>query len=70
MHEYQRRIMKAHALGRIPDNKLTVIEVRHDDCCGFNRGKFCDCDPDITFTDENFLYHIDEYGAYKREKLH
>ncbi len=48
-HNYQRKLLALAAAGKLPDIRSNGIRIHiyHDDGCGYYKGGFCDCDPDI-----------------------
>ena len=47
-HNYMKKIQKLRRQGKLPTTVgLNLIDVYHDDWCGINRGRRCNCDPDI-----------------------
>jgi hypothetical protein len=48
MHEYEKRLEKAIALGIIDKGSVAHATIAHDDDCNIYNGYECDCNPDIT----------------------
>ena len=46
-HNYFPKLIALWEQGKIPEGRLTDVEVAHDDWCGIHEGGDCDCDPDV-----------------------
>ena len=46
-HNYFRKLIALWEQGKIPEGRLTDVEVAHDNWCGIHEGGCCDCDPDV-----------------------
>ncbi len=53
-HNYQTKMEKMIARGelKIKPDEIQHVKIEHDSWCAVNRGGFCNCDPDISLTDE------------------
>jgi len=47
-HNYEKKLQKLFAAGKIKSPSLLLVDIYHDHWCAFNRGGYCNCDPDIT----------------------
>jgi hypothetical protein len=59
-HNYNLKLLRLHAEGKVPTGGLWHADIRHDDWCAVFRGQYCDCDPDIRFVDD---------ATWEREQL-
>jgi hypothetical protein len=46
-HNYCPKLIALWQQGKIPEGRLTDVEVAHDDWCGIHAGGYCNCDPDV-----------------------
>ena len=46
-HNYYKKLKKLFDQGKIPTMSLQLVDIYHDDWCAINRGKYCNCDPEI-----------------------
>lgn len=65
-HEYMRRLLLAVENGMITRQEIADVSAAHDGRCKLDRGGFCDCDPDITFSCERGLFKIGPAGEVTR----
>jgi hypothetical protein len=60
-HNHVKKLLRLTAEGKLAfcGSGLWHLEVRHDDWCGFHRGRLCNCDPE-------FWLHPQDDGCPKR----
>jgi len=46
-HNFLPKIKALRKAGEIPQECLSLVDICHDDWCGFHRGGVCNCDPDV-----------------------
>lgn len=46
-HNYVPKVLALVSSGRIPGNAVSEAYVRHASWCDIERGRFCNCDPEI-----------------------
>ncbi len=52
-HNYLKKLALLHSQGKIPrEVGINHLHILHDDWCNFNKGKCCNCDPDIIPEDD------------------
>jgi hypothetical protein len=69
MHEYQRRINKSLKLGIISRGTVAHANVVHDSWCGIYKGKYCNCNPQITIECGGTVMEIGEDGLAREVEL-
>jgi len=47
MHNYIKKLESMLKAGQIARNQFSFAEVYHDNWCGINSNRECNCDPDI-----------------------
>jgi hypothetical protein len=48
-HNYNLKLLRLNAEGKVPREGIWHADIRHDDWCAVFQGQYCDCDPDIRF---------------------
>ncbi|MGA7234654.1 MAG: hypothetical protein WBY44_03175 [Bryobacteraceae bacterium] len=47
-HNYMNKLLRLEAESKIPHAPgLWHTDIEHDDWCGINKGRRCNCDPDV-----------------------
>ena len=46
-HNYYKKLKKLFEQGKIPTMSVHLVDIYHDDWCKVNRGKYCNCNPEI-----------------------
>ena len=64
---YMETIILAMQKGSIPTNGVLMPQIAHDEWCKINKGKSCNCNPDISVETEDGLVMLNKDGSIRKK---